>query len=94
MISKITSPVKEKVEAKLRSDTQTKDFPIEVLNSNGVIILQGEVPTEAISMVAEGLARQVEGVVNVMNELNIQHPAERHMTIPPVTGAPGSPQTR
>jgi osmotically-inducible protein OsmY len=94
MMSNLSGSVKERVEAKLRNDAQTRDFPIEVISSNGVIILQGEVPTEAISMTAEGLARQVEGVVNVMNELNIQNPAQRHITVPPIAGAPGSPQTR
>lgn len=93
-MSNLSVSLNEKVEAKLRSDSQTRDFPIEVINSSGVIILQGEVPTEAISMTAEGIARQVEGVVNVMNELRIQHPSQRHMTVPPIAGAPGSPQTR
>jgi osmotically-inducible protein OsmY len=82
MMPSVTSKLKEKVEAKLRQDSQVKDFPIEVIDNNGVVTLQGEVPSEAVSMTAEGLARQVEGVVNVTNELIVQDPSRKNMAPP------------
>jgi osmotically-inducible protein OsmY len=90
MVSSIVSKLREKVEAKLREDPQVKDFPIEVLNNNGVITLQGEVPSEAVSMTAAGLTRQVDGVVHVINELRIEKSARRRGTPP----APAVPPTQ
>ncbi len=72
MSTKVTTELKEKVEAKLRRDPRLKDYPVEVLDHGGIIILQGDVPSEAISMIIEGLVRQVEGVVSVSNELYIK----------------------
>ena len=74
MVSKITTRVKEDVIAKLRHDPRLKDLPIEVLDYNGVIILQGEVPSEALALLAEDLTREVMGVVSVSNELYIMAP--------------------
>ncbi len=71
MITKVTTQLKEKVEAKIRRDSRLRDFPIEVLDNNGILILQGEVPSEAISTLAENLVRNVDGVVSVSNELYI-----------------------
>lgn len=72
MISKTTTQLKEEVEATLRREPKLKDFPIEVFDYNGVFILQGEVPSEAISMLVENLVRQVDGVVSVANELYVK----------------------
>jgi osmotically-inducible protein OsmY len=72
MISKTTTQLKEEVEVKLRQDSRLRDFPIEVFDYNGVFILQGEVPSEAISKLAEDLVRHVDGVVSVTNELYIK----------------------
>jgi osmotically-inducible protein OsmY len=66
--------VREEVEAKLRQDSLLRDFPIEVIDNNGVVTLQGEVPSEGVSMVAESVAREVEGVINVVNELYVRKP--------------------
>jgi osmotically-inducible protein OsmY len=68
----ITSKLKEKVEARLRQDARVRDFPIDVFDNNGVVTLQGEVPSEKVSTLAEELARQVEGVIHVTNELYIK----------------------
>ena len=83
MMPKIATSLKEKVEGKLRQNAQTKELPIEVIDSNGVIILQGEVPSEGTSMIAEGLVRQVEGVVNVVNELAVNKHDSKKSVIPP-----------
>lgn len=74
MVSKITTQLKEDVIAKLRRDSRLKDLPIEVLDYNGVIILQGEVPSEALALLAEDMTREVQGVVSVSNELYIMAP--------------------
>ena len=74
MVSKITTQLKEDVIAKLRRDPRLKDLPIEVLDYNGVIILQGEVPSEALALLAEDMTREVQGVVSVSNELYIMAP--------------------
>lgn len=86
MLPQIASPLKSKVETKLRENTLTSEFPIEVIDSNGVIILQGEVPYENVSMLAEGLARQVDGVVNVVNELAINRSSKKKTIVPPASG--------
>lgn len=71
MVTKLATPLKEAVIAKLRRDSRLGDLPIEVLDYNGVIILQGEVPSEEMALLAEDLAREVKGVVSVSNELYI-----------------------
>lgn len=78
MIPKITSLLKDRVEAELRHDPQVGDYAIEVLDANGVITLQGQVPDEEISLAAGQLARRVEGVISVVNELSINRSIKKH----------------
>jgi osmotically-inducible protein OsmY len=72
MNSKTITQLKEEVEAKLRRDSRTRDFPIEVFDHNGVLIVQGEVPSETISRLVEDLIREVDGVVSLSNELYVK----------------------
>ncbi len=72
MTSKTTTQMKEAVESKLRAEPKLRDFPIDVFDYNGVIILQGEISSESLSMFVEDLARQVDGVVSVVNELYVK----------------------
>jgi osmotically-inducible protein OsmY len=72
----VFTKVREEVEMKLRQDSLLRDFPIEVIDNNGVVTLQGEVPSEGVSMVAESVAREVEGVINVVNELYVRKPSK------------------
>ena len=72
MVAKVITPLKDEVEAILHRDALLRDFPIEVIDHNGLIILEGKVPSDAISAMAEGLARQVDGVISVSNELYIR----------------------
>jgi osmotically-inducible protein OsmY len=72
MIAKTTTQVKEEVIAKLRHDPRVRDFPIDVFDQNGVLVLQGTVPSETTSMLVEGLVREVDGVVSVLNELYVK----------------------
>ena len=72
MISKTATQLKEEVETKLRRDSRTRDLAIEVFDHNGVFIVQGEVPSETISMLVEDMVREVEGVMSVSNELYVK----------------------
>jgi osmotically-inducible protein OsmY len=71
MDAKITTQLKENVISRLRHDSRLKELPIEVLDYNGVIVLQGEVSSEELSMLAEDLTRDVHGVISVSNELYV-----------------------
>jgi osmotically-inducible protein OsmY len=44
---------------------------IDVLNSNGIVTLTGIVPTVEARERAEAILRGMDGVVNVINELNV-----------------------
>lgn len=72
MEARVATQLKQNVEAKLRRDSRLRDFAVDVIDHNGIIILQGEVPSEALSVIAENLVRQVDGVVSVSNELYIR----------------------
>jgi osmotically-inducible protein OsmY len=59
------------VESALLQDRLTQDHGIEVLDSNGVITLRGMVPNRKVREQAEAVAREVPGVTNVINELDV-----------------------
>jgi osmotically-inducible protein OsmY len=44
---------------------------IDVVNSNGIVTLTGIVPTVEARERAEAILRRMDGVVNVINELNV-----------------------
>ena len=67
-----THQLKEEVEEKIRHDPRVRDLPIDVLDNNGVIILQGTVPSQTLSMLVEDLVREVDSVISVSNELYIK----------------------
>lgn len=67
-----THQLKEEVEEKLRQDSRVRDLPIDVLDNNGVIILQGTVPSQTLSMLVEDLVREVDSVISVSNELYVK----------------------
>lgn len=59
------------VESALLQDRLTEDYGIEVLDSNGVITLRGTVPNRKVRERAEEVTREVAGVTNVINELDV-----------------------
>jgi len=65
---KITAAVEEK----LTSDERLKDRVIEVSAQAGELTLRGEIASEDEKAVAEALARSVDGVDVVINELVIR----------------------
>ncbi len=60
------------IQAALKDDRDMEDYEgVEVLDNNGIITLRGAVPTRAARDRAEDLVRQMDGVVNVINELDV-----------------------
>jgi osmotically-inducible protein OsmY len=59
------------VESALLQDRLTQDYGIEVLDSNGVVTLRGVVPSREVRDRAEAVVRTVDGVTNVINELDV-----------------------
>lgn len=60
-----------RVQRALMDDSRTKEYAVEVLDNNGVIILRGAVPSREASTAIEMVAREVDGVVSVINETDI-----------------------
>jgi len=61
----------QEVQTALMQDQLTGEYGIEVLDSNGVITLKGVVPSREVSERAEAVARDVDGVQGVINELEL-----------------------
>jgi hyperosmotically inducible protein len=58
-----------KVKAKYLDDKRLKNTDISVTTANGVVSLTGTVPTSEAKDAAEELARSVDGVLNVSNDI-------------------------
>jgi osmotically-inducible protein OsmY len=69
--------LKEKVEENLLQDSSLADYPIDVVNNNGVINLSGEVSSQELSDAAEAIARHTDGVITVINEIVVNSDAVR-----------------
>jgi osmotically-inducible protein OsmY len=65
------SDLRNQVQAAFLEDDLLKDFGVEILDSNGVITLRGEVPTRDVRERAEAVAREVPGVTSVINEIDV-----------------------
>jgi osmotically-inducible protein OsmY len=65
------SDLRSHVQAAFQEDDLLQDSRIEIVDSNSVITLRGEVPTIAARERAESLARQVDGVTSVINEIDV-----------------------
>jgi osmotically-inducible protein OsmY len=67
--------IKGQVKAKLAKDVRLSTLTnIEVNSTNGVVTLAGMVPNHLDKMKAEEVARTVDGVVKVNNELQVENP--------------------
>ena len=64
--------LRERVQSALLDDKHTREAGIEVLNENGVITLSGMVPDREISDSAKAIAEDVDGVVAVINEIEVK----------------------
>lgn len=63
------------VKAKLTADRFSNIVNIDVNVTNGVVTLAGEVPDMKTKIDAEKEARSVDGVVKVINNLQVKNPA-------------------
>ncbi len=63
--------LQHQVQAAFTNDREMQDYNIEVLDNNGIITLRGSVPTRSVRDRAEDIAREMDGVVNVINELDV-----------------------
>lgn len=82
----------EAVSAALAHDERTAEYPVEVVDDDGVITLTGKVNSLETREAAEAIAADQEGVVEIINDLEVegeesaedrnvpQAPAFRHKT--------------
>ena len=67
-----TTNVQLDVQTALMQDAQTQDLGIEVIDNNGIITLKGVVPSVEASERAELIAKDIDGVRAVFNELAVR----------------------
>jgi len=63
--------LQHQVQSVLMEDRDMADYGIEVLDSNGIITLRGTVPTRDARERVEAMVREMEGVISVVNELDV-----------------------
>jgi osmotically-inducible protein OsmY len=63
--------LQHQVQEALAEINEMREAQIDVLDSNGVITLRGMVPTVAARERAEEIVRGMDGVVTVVNELDV-----------------------
>ena len=68
--------LQERVQGALADNPRTRDAAIEIVNNNGVITLGGIVPERETSEAAEAAAKDVDGVVSVVNEIQVREVAD------------------
>jgi osmotically-inducible protein OsmY len=65
------SDLRNQVQAAFSQDDLLEEVGIEILDSNGVITLRGAVPSREARERAEAIAREVDGVTSVINEIDV-----------------------
>jgi len=63
------------VKAKLTVDRFSNIVNVDINVTNGIVTLAGEVPNMQVKMDAEKEARSVDGVVKVINNLQVKNPS-------------------
>lgn len=69
--------LRERVQTALNKNPVTQEAAIEVLNNNGIITLGGIVTHQKTSAAAESITKDVEGVVSVINEIQVKDDADK-----------------
>jgi len=72
MNDKTATDIQLDVQTALMQDAQTQDYGIEVIDNNGIVTLKGVVPSLEASERAELIARDIDGVRAVFNELAVR----------------------
>lgn len=83
------SSVAERVTEALANDSRTAQYAIEVIDENGLITLRGTVASAEILNRAEEIARAQTGVLDVVNELEVEGSGEEPPIVPPGLGPAG-----
>ena len=60
------------VTARLLEDPMLGTYPVDVKTDNGLVTLTGDVPTQMLKQRAARVARSVNGVTNVVNNINVK----------------------
>ena len=66
------SELVQRASAALQNDPRTSDAAIDVVDENGVVTLTGTVASDDGRQVAEEITHRQEGVIQVINELEIE----------------------
>ena len=67
--------LEDKIAENLLHDSRLANYPIDVINKNGIVTLAGEVSSSELAEAAETIARQTDGVIAVINEIVINREA-------------------
>jgi osmotically-inducible protein OsmY len=78
------SEIAARVRAALAQDPRTAEYSIEVIDENGLVTLKGKVNSEEAGRAAEEIASIQEGVIEVVNDLEIEQGEGPLITPPPV----------
>jgi hyperosmotically inducible periplasmic protein len=69
-----------KTKIALFADPRIKGSEINVETSQGMVMIRGKVDSDAAKQAAEGIAKGIDGVKSVKNELQVVAPAKREAT--------------
>lgn len=74
-----------RVEEALAESPRTEDLIMDVVYENGIVTLTGTVPSHDAREAAEQVARQQEGVIEVVNDLAVKAPETDFAVVVDVT---------
>ena len=70
-----------RVSIALKNDPRTRDAAVDVVDEGGTVTLTGTVASEEVRRAAEEITQQREGVVQVINELQVDEDDQEGETI-------------
>ena len=75
----------QRVQDALAEDPRTEDLILDVVDENGIVTLTGTVPSHDARKAAEKIARQQEGVIEVVNDLVVEAPGASFAVVADIT---------
>jgi len=82
------------VQVKIHQQAALAAAPVTVQSSSGVVVLSGNVPSDMARITAENAARQIEGVKDVVNNLQVVTAEAVPLPAPVIEEAPPQKSTR
>jgi len=76
------SDVAKRVRTALADDERTGEFGIDVVDNNGLVTLKGTVNSKETRQIAEQIAHEQKGVIDVINDLQVQSDEVDRVVIP------------